>query len=150
MKFFTRERYDAIQGDSAEAEKQWENAVRDYSRHVEQIRESLADAGRSLLGLTLHDGTIEKLERPSPTVLEIIVDATRNPWGTRARVCLTFSAVNPVTLQEPRLADWWLYEEVHLSTVGFALHVLLGRSELLVEATGLEIRSLTKGGLTHV
>jgi hypothetical protein len=150
MKFFTRERYDAVQGESSKAEQAWDDAVRGYSRHLEQIGTSLSDAGRSLIGLTLHDGKIEKFERPSPNVVEVVVDATRNPCGHRARVGLIFSGVDPATFVEPRVGDWWLYEEVHQSIIGFAFHVPLGRSEMLVEAADVEIKSLTKGGLTQV
>ena len=58
MKFFTRERYDATQHDSLEAERDWNQAGHDYSKHLEQIRAQLPQSARELLGLTLHDGIV--------------------------------------------------------------------------------------------
>jgi len=144
MKFFTRERYDAIQHDSRKAERDWNQAVHDYAKHVDKIRAQLPASACQLLDLTLHDGTVSSVDHPDPAVVRIVVDASRNPWGPRGIFALTFSGLNAATFHGPTIGDWWLYEEIHLSEAGLGLHVLLRRSELVVDAAAVTIESLTK------
>src|SRR5262245_30674976 len=137
MKFFTRKRYDAIQDESATADREWKLAVADYARHLARIRERLPESVQKCCNLSLHDGVVSSVAHPSTDAFEIVVDATNNPWGPRGKFKLTFQGVNSETLQQPSVRDWWLYEEWHLADTGFALHVLLQRTELLVEASTL-------------
>jgi hypothetical protein len=143
MKFFTRERYDAVQRDSRRAEREWDQASHDYSKHVEQIRAQLPTSAHGLLELTLHDGTVGSVEHPAPGILRIVVDASGNPWGPRGIFALTFAGLNEATFREPAIGDWWLYEEIHLSDAGLGLHVLLRRSEMIVDAAAVTIDVLT-------
>jgi len=142
MKFFTRTRYDAIQGESAAADRDWDLAAADYTRHLARIRDRLPASVQKCCDLSLHDGIVVSVGQPSSDEFEIVIDATRNPWGPRGRFKLSFIGVTSETLQQPSVQDWWLYEEWHLSDAGFALHVLFEKSELLVEASALAFESL--------
>jgi hypothetical protein len=142
VKYFTRERFDANQDDTPEAELDWNKAVDDYASHLERIRGQLPEGSRDLWELTLHDGSVERVERPSAESVRIVIDATRNPWGPRGKFELVFEGVNPATLVEPVLKDGWLYEELHISDRGFAFHVLFDRSEMIIEAQRAKVRSL--------
>ena len=146
MKFFTRERYEAMQHDSRRAEREWERAGREYTRQLELVRQRLPESARKLCDLTLHDGIVERIERPAQDTVRLIVNASNNPWGPRGRFDLQFLGVNPLTFREPAVRDCWLYEEMHLSDSGFALHVLLHKSEMIVEASSVTVRTVENAG----
>ncbi len=140
MKYFTRKRHQAIQKDSRTAERDWKKAGGDYHQHLRTIRTELPDSARQLCELTLHDGVVRSVRRAGTSKVLVVVDATNNPWGPRGRFELVFTGVKTFTMRGSVVGDWWLYEEVYLSRAGFALHVLLQRSSLVVAASGFSIR----------
>lgn len=145
MKYFTRQRYRAIQQDSRTAERDWRKAGADYARQLRTIREELPESARQLCDLTLHDGVVRSVRRAGPKAV-VVVDATNNPWGPRDNFELLFTGVRTFTRRGSVMGDWWLYEEVHLSSTGFALHVLLQRSSLVVAASGFSMRKRNAAG----
>jgi hypothetical protein len=145
MKYFTRRRYRAIQQDSRTAERDWRKASADYARQLRTIRDELPESGRELCGLTLHDGVVRSVRRTRHKAV-VVVDATNNPWGPRGKFELLFTGVQTFAMRGRVMGDWWLYEEVHPSTAGFALHVLLQRSSLIVAASGFSVRKQSAAG----
>lgn len=144
MKYFTRQRYRSIQQDSRKAERDWKKASADYARHLGIIGEELPESSRQLCGLTLHDGVVRSVRRARHKAV-VVVDAGNNPWGPRGKFELLFTGVRTFTMRGSVVGDWWLYEEVHLSTAGFALHVLLQRSSIIVAASEFSMPKRSAG-----
>lgn len=143
MKYFTRERYEAVQTRSRAVDRTWERAVQEYSESLRLVQGRLPTAAVALAEETFHDAIVEAVERPGSSVVRVVLNADRNPWGYRGRLALRFEGVVTATFQEPKVGDCWLYEEVHVDPAGFAYRVLLRASELYVEAFGVEIETLS-------
>ena len=139
MRYFTRERYEAVQTRSRAADRAWERAVREYSESLRLVQGRLPTAAVALTEETFHDAIVEAVERPTSSVVRVVLNAEHNPWGYRGRLALRFEGVVTANFREPNVGDWWLYEEVHVDPAGFAYSVLLRESELYVQASGVEI-----------
>jgi hypothetical protein len=141
MKFFTRQRYRAIQGDSRAAERDWKRASTSYAKHIREVRPRLSPSARAVSTLTFHDGVVRTLER-SRGRIRLTVDATDNPWGPRGMFDLDFVGEGSCVARGRVVGDCWLYEEWHFSHAGFALHVLLQRSSLIIRASDVTLTEL--------
>ncbi|MBN1429459.1 MAG: DUF4085 family protein [Anaerolineae bacterium] len=139
MNYFTRQRYQAIQGDSRKAEREWDKACDAYRDYLASILSQLPPGSRDLAENTFHDGIIKELNELEPGSLQITIDASHNPWGPRGNFQLQFIGVSSLIVDGTVVGDWWLYEELHLLEHGFALHVLLETSEIIVEAADVTI-----------
>src|SRR5687768_12637210 len=96
MRFFTRELYDGMQGESphdAECFRRWELASEEYRVHLDRIRPKLPPRMQEFAGITLHDGIVRAADRPEPSQLVIAVDAASNPWGPRGVIRVHFTGV---------------------------------------------------------
>lgn len=142
MKHFTRERYEACQHPDETVVADWEAQIALYRQHLDAIRGKLPASSLPLCDLTLHDGVVEALHRDRPDEVRLVVDASNNPWGPTGRYELRFSGVRDLTVTGPIVGDNWLYEEIHLDDAGFAYHVLLWRSELILTASDLALLPL--------
>jgi hypothetical protein len=141
MKYFTRQRFRAIQGDSRAAERDWKRASASYAQHIREIRPQLRPSTRVVSTLTFHDGIVRALDR-SRNRVRLTVDARNNPWGPRGTFNIDFTDVGSCLARGPVVGDWWLYEEFHLAPAGFALHVLLQRSSLVISASDVTVTEL--------
>jgi hypothetical protein len=143
MMFFTRELYRGIQPKSGwehRADREWYRRLDIYTNYREVISPMLPQPVRRLCTQGLHDGVVREAAFKNGELV-LVVEATNALSGFRGRqVRLTFRGVKG----RPRVAklagQWWLYEEVHLSSrARFSLHVLFDLSELEVEADELKI-----------
>lgn len=142
MKYFTRQRFRAIQGDSRAAERDWKKASSSYAQHIREVRLQLPPSARAVSMLTFHDGIVRALNRQSRNRIRITVDATNNPWGPRGTFNIDFIDAITCLARGPVVGDWWLYEEFHLARAGFAFHVLLHRSSLVISASDVTLTEL--------
>ena len=146
MKYFTRRRFRAIQGDSRTAERDWKKASTSYAQHIREVRSQLPPSTRAVSMLTFHDGIVRALDRQSRNRIRLTVDATNNPWGPRGTFNIDFIGAVTCLARGPVVGDWWLYEEFHLAPAGFALHVLLHRSSLVISASDVTLTELKTPG----
>jgi hypothetical protein len=146
MVFFTRELYLGTQPKSGwerRAEREWYRRAEVYAKYREVIDPLLPAPVRRLCKQGLHDGVVgEAAFKRGELVL--VVDATNALSGFRGRqVRLTFGGVRGRPAVSKLIGQWWLYEEVHLSSrARFNLQVLFDPSELEVEADELKIELL--------
>jgi hypothetical protein len=94
--------------------------------------------------LSFHDSIVRAVTRVSHDEVRVRLDATNNPWGPRGMFDLDFKGVVRCTARGSVVGDWWLYEEMHLAEAGFALHVLLHRSSLVIVASNVVLTERTK------
>ncbi len=132
MKYFTRERYLALQNfdeaamDAADAD--WEDAVERYDAYLQTIRPDLPESVRQLLdGFFLHDARILSMGRRGETfVISMQLDAPPNELLT-----ITYTLAGPPELKkEPFLAGdalppEWLYEEIERAEQSAFVHSIL-------------------------
>lgn len=127
MRFFTPERYvqfnsvDDVVADRADAE--WENAVQDYRRHLDGIRDRLSSHGKELTELCLHDAQVHTWEKE--------INPTSNGQWSAVAVMTLQSDHSIVTLiyslweqvrETVSPKDWpfsekrshWLYDEIDI------------------------------------
>ncbi|MHB1421738.1 MAG: DUF4085 family protein [Gemmataceae bacterium] len=130
MKYFTRQRYLALQesGDDAmdAANAAWEEAVQNYDAYVQSIRPEMPESVRELLeGFFLHDARILSMGRRGETfVISVQLDVPPNELLT-----ITYTLAGaPEIKQEifpraaPGAAPAWLYEEIELIREGERSH----------------------------
>ena len=146
MKYFTRQRFRAIQGDSRAAERDWKKASTSYAQHIREVRPQLPPSTRAVSTLTFHDGIVRALDRQSRNRIRLTVDATNNPWGPRGTFNIDFIDAVTCLARGPVVGDWWLYEEFHLAPAGFALHVLLHSSSFVISASDVTLTELKTPG----
>ena len=143
MKFFTRQLYDAQQGDPdlpevIQAETQWDTVSAAYEKHLQSVRPHLPDSMRQFSKISLHDGLIRSTSIEGDEI-RFQIDGC-GCWGPGGSLELVFRDVKSVIGLEDCINDTWLYEEVHLSDdAGFEYHVLLQHSELVVAAGNVEL-----------
>jgi hypothetical protein len=135
VKYFTRERYEAIQ----RAEGEWDQAADTYRQRLESISGALPPGARRLAEDLLHDARIEAIDRPGPRELRLTLRRGYGPPGT---VALHFSGVANATANAADSGEDVLYEEVDVAPAGFVYRALLTRGELAVEAADVEVEEL--------
>ena len=149
MKFFTRELFNAQQGNPdlpevIAAGKEWDTAREGYHKHLDSILPRLPSSMRDFCDTTLHDGVVRAVERNGDS-FRIEIDAC-GCWGASGPVELVFRGVVSAAGIEEAIGDYWLYEEVHLSdNAGFEYHVLLEDTEMLIVASEIEFREKLHG-----
>ena len=146
MIFFTRELQDGVQDDSGwtrRAGREWKRRAEIYRRYMAVIAPVLPLSVRRLFRETLHDAVVTSVKQQHGT-LKLDLDARGALGGFRGyRVRLSFRGVKRPIRTRGVEGNWWLYEEAHLSSrARFALHVLLHRGELEIEADELSIQKL--------
>lgn len=148
MKFFTRQLYEAQQGDPdlpevIEGDRQWRMASRKYQQHLQSIYPHLPERMQEFSAVSLHDGIIQMVIWSGDQIrLQI---AGCGCWGPGGPLELIFRGVKIAEGINDILQDWWLYEEVHLSQgAAFEYHVLFRDAELLVVADDVEL--IEQGG----
>jgi hypothetical protein len=122
MKYFTRERYLAMQNfqedamDAADAD--WQAAVNTYENYLQTIRPELSETVRQLLdGFYLHDARVLSMgQRGDSFVISLQLDVPPNDLLT-----ITYTLAGPPEVRKetfPWVKDphsvAWLYEEVAL------------------------------------
>lgn len=138
MKFFTRELYDKqhiIKNIfSRKANREWDDACKGYEKYLNSIKNSLPESMKNFCETTLHDAYIKSVSKiQDKLILEI--DGSNCPWDRKGQFQLVFSGVKSIEGENEIIDDYWLYEEVHLSSIGkFEYHILLGKSEFRVIA----------------
>jgi hypothetical protein len=88
-----------------------------------------------------HDAVVTSINQ-EPGVLTIALDATNALGQFRGRqIRLTFSGVKKKVKASGLVGQWWLFQEVHLSSrARFSMHVFFDRQEIEIEADSLEIK----------
>jgi len=143
MKFFTRQLYDAQQGDPdlpevIQADEQWHIASDEYQKHLYLVRPQLPKGMQKFCEKSLHDGVIRSVELESDEI-RLHIDGC-GCWGPGGPLELIFRGVKSAQDIGDLIDDWWLYEEVHLSKdAGFEYHVLLQNTEFVVIADDVEL-----------
>jgi Protein of unknown function (DUF4085) len=143
MIFITRQLYEGTQPGSGwerRAGRQWDRRSEIYERDYEVVSPLLPIAVRRLCGHGLHDARVESASQVGGT-LSLTVDATDALGGYRGRrLMLSFSGVRSRIPTRALRRQWWLYEEAHLSSrARFSLHVMFDKSDVEIEADGLEV-----------
>jgi len=143
MKFFTRERYDAMQGNPnlshvIDAQDDWMQADASYEAHLKSIRSKLPRGLQAFGQTALHDGMVESVSRKDCD-LWFRVDR-KHCLGRFPSVDIVFrNAIGPAPELEEKIT-WWLYEEVHLESADtFSVHVLFDHSEWRIVADDVEV-----------
>lgn len=143
MKFFTRQLYNAQQGDPdlpqvIEAEKEWDIVSDEYQKHLNSVRPKLPKSMKELCDTSLHDGIIRSVEQDGDEISLQIEGC--GCWGPGGQLELIFHGVRSTQGIEDIVDDYWLYEEVHLSKdAGFEYHVLLHKSEFIIVADSIKL-----------
>jgi hypothetical protein len=104
------------------------------------ITPMLPPAVRKLCEWGLHDATVASVSRDGPS-LSLVVDTRHAVSRFRPhRVRLEFRGVKNRVTKRGLVGKWWLYEEAHLSSrARFAIHVLLDKTEIEIEADDLKL-----------
>jgi len=144
MKYFTRERYPALQegGDAAmdAGDAAWAEAVDRYDAYLQTIRAEMPEAVRELLdGFHWHDARVLSMGRRGPTfIISVQLDVQPNELVT-----ITFNLTGTPEIRQD-LFPWatadaapaWLYEELELSGAGDQSHFV----HLILFSNGWEMR----------
>jgi hypothetical protein len=148
VKFYTRERYAAMQGEPGVrrwlAARRWDRAAREYARHLASITSRLPPSVLEFSALSLHDGQVKSVARADKDTLILHFEG-RGYWGpNQAKVGdfaakatgapgtvgivlprlepsaldVTFSGVCLVEGLEEIVGGWWLYDELHAADDG--------------------------------
>jgi hypothetical protein len=130
MKYFTRDRYLAMQNfqedamDAADAN--WQRAVHAYEGYLQTIRPELAEPVRQLLdGFYLHDARVLSMgQRGDTLVISLQLDVPPNDLLT-----ITYTLAEPPEVKKesfPWVKDayavQWLYDEIELLREGSQRH----------------------------
>jgi len=150
MRYFTRQLYESQQVDSAssfaESQRLWLNTSKAYQSKYCEIKPFLPDGMKAFSEVTLHDGRVKSGTEVGPNTVELLVDATDNPWGPTGWYLVRFMGVKEVDNLPQIVGDEWLFEEVHLhAKAGFEYRVLLWRSEFRVVADEVIFRPFQVG-----
>lgn len=145
MKYFTRKLYQAMQDPlNEEFDRKWEETCAEYRKHKDSVIESLPVQAKILAGTTFHDGVVRDVSQSTGRTLELIVDASHNPWGPRGVFKTRFDGIRSVSDLAGLIGNVWLYEEIDVASEGaFEYRVLFDKSELLVVATSVTIEAIT-------
>ena len=96
MRFFTRERYDAMQVEDAakreEAGRAWDRAVAAYSKHLSAIHAKLDQGARDLADDTMHDATVSSIS----------TGGSQGDDGLAENVVFQFSSISGVYIKTGR------------------------------------------------
>src|SRR5262249_23781502 len=130
MKYFTRQRYIAMQDSDDEAvrrsDEDWEAAVDRYDAYLRSIRPQLPEAVRPLVdGFYLHDASVLSVgQRGDRFVITLRLDVPPNEVLT-----IVYHLAGPPQMRKERFprgaeegAPIWLYEELDLVGEGAGAH----------------------------
>jgi len=164
MKFFTRERYLALQvhalppedvdpDDVQQADAMWNAGEQDYQRLIDECFFSFPEGAQKFIDMSsMHDAVIESTEElpKEKTVTIVVVYPPRNGHrGARypgTRYTITFHGTSIVEGLEGIVGDAWLYQEMHPSdTSAFELHVLCIKGEFRVAANDMNVSTESFG-----
>jgi hypothetical protein len=148
MIFFTRALQDGIQEESGWTRRACRTFARNlkiYNAYRETITPLLPRSIVQFCRHSLHDARIESMSQGSGT-LTLVMDC-RGTFAGRyrghRRVQLTFLGVRRCLSTRALVGEWWLYDEVHLSSrAAFSLHVLFSSKEIEFEADDLAVEPL--------
>jgi len=146
MIFFTRELQDGIQHNSGwerKAMREWDKRIKFYRRYQGLIGPLIPANVRRLCRESLHDAVVVSVAQRGD-VVTFVMDARGSFGGWRGyHVRLIFAGVRSRIRTRGLVRQWWVYNEVHLSSrAKFALHVLFDTDEMEIEADGLSIKRL--------
>jgi hypothetical protein len=130
MKYFTRDRYLAMQNEQDEAmdaaDADWEAAAGAYDAQLQTIRPAMPESGRQLLdGFYLHDARVLSMgQRGDSFVISLQLNVPPNDLLT-----ITYRLAGPVDVKKD-VFSWvknayvadWLYDEVELIQEGEKKH----------------------------
>jgi hypothetical protein len=144
MRYFTRDRYLALQNFQEEAmdaaDADWEAAVAAYEAYLQTIRPEMSETVRQLLdGFYLHDARVLSMgQRGDSFVISLQLDVPPNDLLT-----ITYTLAGPPEVNKetfPWVTDAytvdWLYEEVELIHQGDRKHFV----HSILFSNGWEIR----------
>jgi hypothetical protein len=148
MIFFTRALQDGVQegsGWTRRACRTFDRNQNIYKAYFEVIAPLLPRSVVRLCRQGLHDAEIESVSQQSGS-LSFVMDALNALGGFRGRrLQLTFLGVRRRISTRGLVGEWWVYEEVHLSSrSAFALHLLCNTHEIEIEADDLTIQLLPR------
>lgn len=146
MIFFTRELQDGLQHNSGwerKAMREWDKRIKFYRRYERLVGPLIPANVRRLCRKSLHDAVVVSAAQRGD-VVTFVMDARGSFGGWRGHhVRLIFSGVRSRVRTRGLAEQWWIYNEVHLSSrAKFALHVLFDTDEIEIEADGLSIKRL--------
>ena len=144
MIFFTRRLYEGGQINSGwerRAQNEWKRKTEIYERYAAVISPLLPATVTRFDQSGPHDAVVTSVNQ-QPGVLTITLDATNALGQFRGRqIQLTFSGMKKRVKARGLVGQWWLYQEVHLSSrARFAMHAFFDRQEIEIEADNLEIK----------
>jgi hypothetical protein len=145
MIFFTHRLHDGCQPNSGwerRAYNEWKKKQEIYSRYSAVIAPLLPAIVNRLDRSGPHDAVVKSISQKAGC-LTIVLDAQHALGQFRGReVILTFSGVKRKIKTHGLVGQWWLYQEVHLSSqANFALHVFFDDTEIEIEADSLKIKT---------
>ena len=148
VKFYTRERYAAMQGSPGLrtwlAERRWDRADREYAEHLANITSRLPPSVVEFSALSLHDGVVESAVLADKETLVLHFEG-RGYWGPHqakvgdfaadlakapdtvgvalpaiepSALDVTFAGVRLVEGLDEIVGGWWLYDELHAADDG--------------------------------
>jgi hypothetical protein len=146
MIFFTRALQDGIQEESGWTRRACATFARNqklYAAYVKLITPLLPRSIVRVCREGLHDAQIESVSQHR---IRFVMDARSSLGGFRGRrLQLTFEGVLRRIATRGLVGEWWLYEEVHLSShAAFSLHALCSTREFEIEANHLTIQLLSR------
>jgi hypothetical protein len=148
MIFFTRALQDGIQDKSGwtrRACRTFDRNQKIYEAYLKVITPLLPRSVVRLCRHGLHDAEIESVSQLNGS-LSFVMDARHALGGFRGRrLQLTFLGVHRRISTRGLVGEWWVYEEIHLSSrAAFALHLLCNTHEFEIEADDLTIQLLPR------
>lgn len=148
MCFFTPELYcqfnSADEEEADRADEAWEQALRDYQQHLENIRPRLSSSARQVAELCLHDAEVLGYQQEMQALFPLPESTTSGPsWSAVAILSLKRADTLPSLIyllwdrvrEYPAPENWpfskarkqWLYDEVDVASLqgGLFLHRIL-------------------------
>lgn len=127
MKYFTRERYLALQNSHEEAldaaDVDWEQAVDHYQAYLQTIRPEMPETVRQLIdGYYLHDARVLSMgQRGERFIISLLLDCPPNDLLT-----ITYMLAGPPRIDQQYTFPWvksthavdWLYDEIAWESEG--------------------------------
>jgi Protein of unknown function (DUF4085) len=144
MIYFKRKVLYPPKGDQVSPNR-FDKAFRDYREHLESIRSKLPESAWRLACLSFHDAKVLALAQPRKNEIEITLDSAgyhliQQRWLKVRTTRLLFSDVRKFWVPPSIVADFWLYEEMHLSDLAaFDYQVMMAKDEIRIQANEVDI-----------
>jgi hypothetical protein len=137
MRFFKRKTaYPAKRNEASK--RAWEAARRGYEAHLKAIAAGLPEGARELARTVLHDARVRRIERPSKSVLVIVLSGG---YALAGETVLTFTGVKQAWVPDAIVGDEFLFYEISTSDLAaFDYQVLLVRDEIRIQADDVQIQ----------